>query len=211
MDISRRTREILLTFFKSMELCETLFLNSHIGYVIARRDTGQFLVVNDAFVKVTGYSRKELLELCYKDIVPRESVAWIREVILSKLEQEATSDVFESRIIRKTGGQVWLQSRIYRIDEELVLVKEIDITQAKITEAELTRALNINRRPLPDSVSGTEREVARLVAAGLSSKEIAAQIHISPRTVDNHRSSIRKKLGVQPTHTLRDALQSYTA
>ena len=211
MGISRQTSAILLTFFKSMELCETLFLDSHIGYVIAQRATGRFLVVNDAFVKMTGYSRKELLDLCYKDIVPRESVPWIREVILSKLEKEASTDVFESRIIRKTGGQVWLQSRIYRIDEELVLVKEIDITQAKITEAELTRALNINRRPLPDSVSGTEREVARLVAAGLSSKEIAAQIHISPRTVDNHRSSIRKKLGVQPTHTLRDALQSYTA
>jgi len=210
MTISHQTRQRLLTFFKSMELCETLFLNSHIGYVIARRDTGKFLVVNDAFVKMTGYSRKELLDRCYKDIVPQESVPWIREVILSKLEKEATTDVFESRIIRKTGGQVWLQSRIYRIDAEFVLVKEIDITQAKITEAELTRALNMSRRPLPDSVSGTEREVAKLVAAGLSSKEIAAQIHISPRTVDNHRSSIRKKLGIQPTHTLRDALQSYT-
>ena len=210
MGISRQTSAILLTFFKSMALCETLFLDSHIGYVIAQRATGRFLVVNDAFVKMTGYSRKELLDLCYKDIVPRESVPWIREVILSKLEKEASTDVFESRIIRKTGGQVWLQSRIYRIDAEFVLVKEIDITQAKITEAELTRALNMSRRPLPDSVSGTEREVAKLVAAGLSSKEIAAQIHISPRTVDNHRSSIRKKLGIQPTHTLRDALQSYT-
>ena len=211
MTISHQTRQRLLTFFKSMELCETLFLNSHIGYVIARRDTGKFLVVNDAFVKMTGYSRKELLDRCYKDIVPQESVPWIREVILSKLEKEATTDVFESRIIRKTGGQVWLQSRIYRIDEDLVLVKEIDITQAKVTEAELARALNISKTPLPDSVSGTEREVARLVAAGLSSKEIAAQIHISPRTVDNHRSNLRKKLGVRPTHTLRDALQSYTA
>ena len=211
MTISQPTRQLLLTFFKSMELCETLFLNSHIGYVIARRDTGRFLVVNDAFVEMTGYPRRELLQLCYNDIVPQESVPWIREVILSKLEKETTSDVFESRIIRKTGGHVWVQSRIYRIDAELVLVKEIDITQAKVTEAELARALNISRKPLPDTISGTEREVVKLVAAGLSSKEIAAQIHISPRTVDNHRSSIRRKLGVRSTHTLRDVLQSYLA
>ena len=209
MTMSPETQQLLLRFFKSMELCETLFINSHIGYVIARRDNGQFLVVNDAFVKMSGYSRKELLKLRYRDIVPEESIPWIREVILSKLENDTASDVFESRIIQKTGGHIWLQSRIYRIDDDLVLVKEIDITKTKVIEAELARALNLQKSPLPETISGTEREVARLVAAGLSSKEIAEQIHIAPRTVDNHRSSIRQKLNVRPAFTLRDALQSY--
>ena len=104
---------------------------------------------------------------------------------------------------------MWLQSRIYKLDDDLALVKHIDITEAKITEAELTRSLNLSKKQLPHSVTGTEREIARLVAAGLSSKEIAGQVNLAPRTVDNHRSKIRRKLNVSNTFALRDALQSY--
>ncbi len=86
MKMSPETEQLLLRFFKSIQLCEILFVNSHIGYVIARRDSGQFLVVNNTFVEMSGYSRKELLRMRYRDIVPEESVPWIRQVILSKLD-----------------------------------------------------------------------------------------------------------------------------
>jgi DNA-binding NarL/FixJ family response regulator len=45
----------------------------------------------------------------------------------------------------------------------------------------------------------TEREiqVVRLVAEGLSSREIADQLHISAKTVDTHRANIMEKLGVR--------------
>jgi len=39
-----------------------------------------------------------------------------------------------------------------------------------------------------------EHEILRHVAQGLSSKQIAAELHISPRTVDNHRASIMDKM-----------------
>ena len=209
MKLSQKTEEILLRFFKSRQLCETLFIDSHIGYVIGRRETGRILVVNETFLDMTGYSRKELLTMRYGDIVPVESVPWIREVIMAKLENETASDVFEHRIVQKAGGQLWLQSRIYKLDEDLALVKGIDVTQLKVTEAELTRSLNLRKKKLPVSITGTERKVAQLVAAGLASKEISDEIHISPRTVDNHRSNIRRKLNVRNTFTLRDALQTY--
>jgi PAS domain S-box-containing protein len=209
MAISQETEKILLKFFKSIELCETLFLKSHIGFVIASRDPGHILVVNDSFAEMTGYSRKELLGMDYKDLVPEESIQWIEEVIAAKLENESASDIFEHRVLQKTGGQVWLQSRIYKLDDDLALVKHIDITEAKITEAELTRSLNLSKKQLPNSVTGTERAIARLVSAGLSSKEIAEKVNLAPRTVDNHRSKIRRKLNVSNTFALRDALQSY--
>ncbi len=209
MEVSQETENILLKFFKSIELCETLFLKSHIGFVIASRAPGHILVVNDSFAEMTGYSRKELLGMDYRDLVPEESIQWIEEVIAAKLENENASDIFEHRVLQKTGGQVWLQSRIYKLDDDLALVKHIDITEAKITEAELTRSLNLSRKQLPNSVTGTEREIARLVGAGMSSKEIADHVNLAPRTVDNHRSSIRRKLDVSNTFALRDALQSY--
>jgi DNA-binding NarL/FixJ family response regulator len=40
-----------------------------------------------------------------------------------------------------------------------------------------------------------EAEVARLVAAGLSNKQIGARLFISERTVDSHIRSIMNKLG----------------
>jgi len=44
-------------------------------------------------------------------------------------------------------------------------------------------------------LSGREREVARLVADGLSNRQIAARLYLSERTVDNHVHHILDKLG----------------
>lgn len=44
-----------------------------------------------------------------------------------------------------------------------------------------------------------ERDVARLVAGGLSSKEIAHRLELSTRTVENYRANLMQKLGVRDT------------
>lgn len=45
-------------------------------------------------------------------------------------------------------------------------------------------------------LTGTEREIARRVALGLTNPEIARQLVVSPRTVQTHTSHIYAKLGV---------------
>ena len=45
-----------------------------------------------------------------------------------------------------------------------------------------------------DKLTPREQEVMRLVAQGLSSKEIAVKLYISPKTVENHRTKIMEKL-----------------
>ena len=52
------------------------------------------------------------------------------------------------------------------------------------------------RRPLPGGLSRREAEVARLVAAGKSSREIAVELVVSERTVTTHLDHIFAKLGV---------------
>jgi DNA-binding NarL/FixJ family response regulator len=47
-----------------------------------------------------------------------------------------------------------------------------------------------------------EQEVMRLLAEGLSSREVAERLFISPKTVENHRSSIMSKLGLSSSHEL---------
>lgn len=51
--------------------------------------------------------------------------------------------------------------------------------------------------PLFGSLSGRELEVLRLLAEGLTDREIAASLIVSPRTVETHVSSILHKLGAR--------------
>lgn len=44
-------------------------------------------------------------------------------------------------------------------------------------------------------LSGREREVLNLLAAGMSTKAIAAELNLSPKTVEDHRAGIRAKTG----------------
>ncbi len=62
--------------------------------------------------------------------------------------------------------------------------------EAKITDADY------------GSLTPREQEIMRLLAEGLSAKEIAEKLFISPKTVENHRSNIMKKLGLHSTMEL---------
>jgi two-component system, NarL family, nitrate/nitrite response regulator NarL len=53
----------------------------------------------------------------------------------------------------------------------------------------------------PHRLTQREREILRLVSAGLSSKEIAERLNIGVRTVEKHRENCMKKLG---THSVVD-------
>ncbi len=57
----------------------------------------------------------------------------------------------------------------------------------------------------------TERKILLLVGDGKSSKEIGAELSISYRTVENHRTSMCRKLSLEgegPSALLRFALQN---
>ena len=49
------------------------------------------------------------------------------------------------------------------------------------------------------SLTGREQEILRLLAEGLSSREIAEKLFISPKTVENHRANIMNKLDLHST------------
>lgn len=78
--------------------------------------------------------------------------------------------------------------------------------------AELARRCEGARTPgLVDAAGPTpltkrEREIALLAAEGLTSREIAAQLYVSVRTIDNHLARVYDKLGLQGRDDLRDVL-----
>jgi DNA-binding NarL/FixJ family response regulator len=49
------------------------------------------------------------------------------------------------------------------------------------------------------TLTAREQEVMRMLAEGLNSKEVADKLFISPKTVENHRTNLMKKLGLKST------------
>jgi DNA-binding NarL/FixJ family response regulator len=49
------------------------------------------------------------------------------------------------------------------------------------------------------TLTAREQEVLRMLAEGMTAREVAAQLFISPKTVENHRTNLMKKLGLHST------------
>lgn len=69
------------------------------------------------------------------------------------------------------------------------------------------------RQPSLEDLTVAEKRILQRIAAGKTSKEIAAELFISPRTVETHRANISTKLGLSGANRLlqfawenRDAL-----
>ena len=79
-------------------------------------------------------------------------------------------------------------------DQELIeLVQEC---QKRGLVAEQQRTRQMEARYRLERLTGREREVMRCMVNGNSSKQIAAMLELSPKTVDVHRSNIMRKVGV---------------
>lgn len=51
--------------------------------------------------------------------------------------------------------------------------------------------------PVKESISCREKQILRLLCGGLTCKQVAIQLHISPDTVKSHRRNLYLKLGVK--------------
>src|SRR5437868_3426406 len=61
----------------------------------------------------------------------------------------------------------------------------------------LVRALRKRDTPPATTLTPRERDVLRLLAEGLRSKEIAARLNLSPKTVEGHRAAVMDKLNIR--------------
>lgn len=57
-------------------------------------------------------------------------------------------------------------------------------------------------RPGLDDLTDSECRILKLIASDRTSKEIAEELGLSPRTVENHRTNICAKLGIRGSHAL---------
>ncbi|HET8522437.1 MAG TPA: tetratricopeptide repeat protein, partial [Thermomicrobiales bacterium] len=88
------------------------------------------------------------------------------------------------------------------LSREAAVEEAITLAQALATaERDSTYA-----HPSPTALGAREREIAALIAAGLTNRQIATQLGISPRTADTHVSHILRKLGLSSRAEIAAAL-----
>ena len=75
-------------------------------------------------------------------------------------------------------------------------------TSAAVTTYLLKRATKTKAVDGVESLTPAERKVLRLIADYKTSREIADELSISVRTVENHRNNISGKLGISGSHSL---------
>jgi DNA-binding CsgD family transcriptional regulator len=68
------------------------------------------------------------------------------------------------------------------------------------------RAVGMPQSQGPAQLTPQQREIATLAAAGLTNKQIAERLFLSPRTIGTHLYQIFPKLGITSRAALRDAL-----
>jgi len=83
---------------------------------------------------------------------------------------------------------LWLDAGRTRDAEAIELL----VQQAPVSYG--PRMTLISDEPAYDALTPREREIARFVAGGLTNPEIAAELHLSPRTVEHHVGAILRKL-----------------
>lgn len=89
-------------------------------------------------------------------------------------------------------GAVWDAARAARI--------------ARRNEIPLPAAHRGGRRGYGNRLSPREREIAQLAAEGMTNKEIASAMFLSPKTVDRHVGAALRKLGVHTRRSLAERL-----
>ena len=140
---------------------------------------------NQTFAHMFGFAREELLNKSFRMLYPSASeFDAIRDVGLKALS--ATGEYSDERIMhRRDGTPFWARVRVATPNTSDPLSRTIlsfaDISGLR-PEVELTPR---------------EKQVVMRLAQGRTSKEIARELALSPRTIDDYRARLLRKFDVR--------------
>lgn len=100
----------------------------------------------------------------------------------------------------RAGAQGYLV-KTAEVSEVIEGIRAVMRGEAPLSQRIASAVVRAMRKPIPEGLGGLdaltprERQVLRLLATGQSTREAAAQLTISPKTVETHRVRIYQKLG----------------
>lgn len=126
-----------------------------------------------------------------------------RVLILSMLMDE---DAVAQALNGGASGYVLKDSAI---EELLIAIKAVMKGEtylspkvASVVVRQLVKDKEGGKTQMLDFLSNREQEIVQLIAEGKSTKDIAERLFLSPKTVENHRANIMRKLDIQDIPSL---------
>jgi DNA-binding NarL/FixJ family response regulator len=100
-------------------------------------------------------------------------------------------DVFVAALKRVSAGEIYLSARMTN----------------RMLDHVLTDKIEVHRSPI-ESLSNRELEVFEMIGKGMATKQIAARLGLSPKTIETYREHIKQKLSLtNATELTRSAVQ----
>lgn len=189
----------------------------------------RYVYVSESIKHIMGYTSQEWVEggpdWVFTTIYP-EDVARLKDLhralfdfyyAIPVADRVDYKYVWEVRVIRKDRAVIWImqQGSFIEIDKEGKPIITFDIL-TDITKFKKDKCMTLNMFKNEESKKTTlyfpihgkapfskrEIEIIPHLSKGLSSKEIAQKLFISPHTVDTHRRNMLKKSGVKDSASL---------
>ena len=133
----------------------------------------------------------------------RESLPF--EIVLLTMHRDET--IFNEAIDLGVKGYVLKESAATDIIKALrAAIEGNHFVSSELTNFMISRNTSAKRLrervPGMQALTSAERRVLKLIASDRTTKEIADDLDLSPRTIDSHRSNICAKLGISGSHSL---------
>jgi PAS domain S-box-containing protein len=177
----------------------TAFDLAPIGLILSRNR--QMVDCNRQVLTMFGAAREQLLGLSFEVLYPTpDEFERTGARIVASLD--ATGRYADERVMKRLGGPRGAELFWCHVSG-----RALDPSQphaAGIWAFEDLSAL----RPVKSDLTAREREIAALLIAGLTSKQIGKQLVISPRTVDVYRARLMRKYEASTTAELVHKLLS---
>jgi PAS domain S-box-containing protein len=158
------------------------FDHSPVGMCVTRDRI--VVLCNDAFAAMFGYAADDLLGQPLEPLYPsHDEYVHIGSIGLPVMRE--TGSYGDERIMKRRDGTLFWCHVVGRAVD-----REQPFAQAVWMFEDIS-----HRRPMAGGLTVREREIARQLVTGGTSKQIARALGISPRTVEAHRARLMRKLG----------------
>ncbi len=174
--------------FDTDDMTAIAFDRAPVGLVLT--ENRMIRASNATFCDMVGYEKPALLGQSFRMFYKNEGeFSQIRNIGLTHLMEKGSYS--DERLVRhKDGNQFWCRFRAITLTPDQPLARTI-LSFAYIPEH--MPSTSLTRR---------ERQVVGLLSQGMTSKEIARKLSLSPRTIEDYRATLRKKFGTKNTTEL---------
>lgn len=168
---------------------ETIFMQAPVGLCVS--DQRVIQQCNEALATMFGYSRAQLQGMSFLALYPTLD-EFLRTGDRIVPIMHANGRYSDERIMRRADGDLfWCHVTGHAMQAQHPLGCGIwafdDVSE---------------KRPVTTSLTPREREIATLLVQGKTSKLIARQIDLSPRTVEMHRAKLMRKFSAATSSEL---------